>query len=192
MFLKHIEADSFKADSSNMNSIFYSLVVMGLAYVMPYSNAVSALPLSILLASLISLSEIDHKTHYIPDTFQLIGLLSVLSYIVCELWIHPILLSDFLTSLIINIAQITIILSFGFIYEKYKGRGAMGLGDVKLLFSLGVLVEGQAFAILLVAGLLFGLAQLFLHKNLSKKSSNVFAFGPYISLSFLSLFLLQG
>lgn len=69
-------------------------------------------------------------------------------------------------------------------------RGAIGGGDIKLIFALGLLLGTERLILVIVIGILLGaIAALVLLASKQKKRSDYFAYGPYFALPALIFYI---
>jgi len=69
-------------------------------------------------------------------------------------------------------------------------KGAIGGGDIKLIFALGLLLGTERLILVIVIGILLGaIAALVLLASKQKKRSDYFAYGPYFALPALIFYI---
>jgi prepilin signal peptidase PulO-like enzyme (type II secretory pathway) len=126
----------------------------------------------VVTALLLTLSLVDFQTRHLPTPL----VLAVLGCAVLQaLWLGKPTLGGATTGMAVALA------GFGPIYVL--GRGALGLGDVKLEAALGALLGYPAVLAAIVAGVMtggFAAAYLLLTKRAGHKDP--FAYGPYLVL----------
>jgi prepilin signal peptidase PulO-like enzyme (type II secretory pathway) len=126
----------------------------------------------VVTALLLTLSLVDFQTRRLPNLL----VLAVLGCAVLQaLWLGKPTLSATATGMAVALAV------FGLIY--LLGRGALGLGDVKLEAALGALLGWPAMLAAIFAGVLAGglaAAFLLLTRRAGRKDS--IAYGPYLAL----------
>lgn len=161
---------------------------------------VAAILILIFLAILL-LALIDARLHIIPDEITIfLGILGILLAFVLAPYFnltsgsflgHFSLLAGIRGNIFLN-RLVGALTGFFFLFVLFaitKGRG-MGFGDVKLSFSLGLIlgwpdvIIGQVFAFIL--GSLYGIYKI-LNRNKSLKS--YLAFGPFLGMGTILLFL---
>lgn len=146
------------------------------------------------LSSLIVVFFSDLKYQIIPDTIQIILLLFVLLYRIIAPHFTPTRCNwDCSIAWLFNyfIAGLLVMLPILFLWFITRGRG-MGLGDVKLSFTIGVLFGVKAGLLALYFGFVFGgiiglILVLMRKKNLKSK----IAFGPFLVLGVLIMLFWQ-
>jgi leader peptidase (prepilin peptidase)/N-methyltransferase len=123
-------------------------------------------------ALLLALSLVDFQTRRLPNLL----VLAVLGCAVLQaLWLGKPTLGGAATGMAVALAV------FGLIY--LLGRGALGLGDVKLEAALGALLGYPLVLVAMFAGIMVGglaAAVLLLTRRAGRKDA--FAYGPYLAL----------
>ena len=142
-----------------------------------------------LLDSLIVVSFIDFKTHEIPDSITISGILIGLLLAV----LYPVLtgksalIDSPVNSFLGVIAGGGSIYILGFIGEFIFKKEAMGGGDVKLLAMIGAFVGWKLAIFIFFAAPFFGVIPGIVLKL--KQKRDVIPYGPYISLAaFVAIF----
>ena len=74
------------------------------------------------------------------------------------------------------------LLLFVFAYENFRGREAMGAGDIKLLFVMALYLDGERLLLALLAGCLFGLLGASLAYFAGRRGGAAIPFGPFLSV----------
>jgi len=169
-------------------SIQYSLVegitAIGFAYVgfISVSPVILVLTL-IVLCSLVVIFFSDWKYQIIPDSMVILG--SIAAVVLAAQLSTPVLVSRIAIGILCS-------LFFGALWLVTRGRG-MGLGDVKLVFLLGVLLGYPGIIVALYVAFLTGAIVgviLVLARKKSFKSS--VAFGPFLVVGALVALIGQG
>jgi len=137
--------------------------------------------LVLIFTSLYGVIRLDAKFHVIPDRLHLIGLLGSVGFLLATNSLAQNTDPIFWTSRILYATLIpTILILMNFFYNKFKGEQPLGLGDIKLLAWLSLLL-GNAILVCFTLGLviccLWTLPRL-LWGRLGLDSR--FAFGPFI------------
>ena len=138
----------------------------------------------VLACILMGISYADLEDFLIPDRFIIAGIVNRLIFIL----LGNDVLSELLRSVISGLVMALGVLILVIVMEKVLGKEAMGGGDIKLLFMLGM--YSSLYLDLLglftscVIGIVFGLL-------MTKGRKEMFPFGPSICLGFL-LALLYG
>ena len=138
----------------------------------------------VILCALIVVFFADTKYQIIPDEVQVIFLLSSLIF----LFSQKIPLSSFLQHIL---AAFLLMLSILSLFLLTKGRG-MGFGDVKLAFSIGLLLGVKngflSLYFAFILGALIGILAILFKK---KKFKSKIAFGPFLISGLLLVFFWQ-
>lgn len=151
-----------------------------------HSNFPLLLLFLVLASCLIVIFFADMKYHIIPDSMQLVLLLSAVGLII----VHQ-------SSPLIIIRSFPIILLSGFmvmapillIYLITRGKG-MGFGDVKLAFVMGVLLGPKGgFAALYIGFVLGAVVGTLLLLMKKKKLKQMIAFGPFLVLGIVAVLI---
>jgi leader peptidase (prepilin peptidase)/N-methyltransferase len=147
----------------------------------------SALLWSLLGSALLCLSFIDLAHHLLPDAITQPLLWTGL--IAAHLGLLGIDLDHALVGAVMGYASLSTI-ALG--YKLFTGLEGMGQGDMKLLAVFGAWIGAWSLITLVFLasglGLVFGVAQLLLKKDMNLKSE--IAFGPFLITSFLVLLLI--
>ena len=126
---------------------------------------------SILFLSFLALFVIDCQHHLLPD--YLVGLCLVIAFI---------LMVIFKNNTFVSLASgIIAALSFLLLVVATRGRG-MGMGDVKLVFVMGILLGWQVLLAIYIAFLTGGMIALILVLMGKKRFGQTIAFGPFLLL----------
>ena len=147
----------------------------------------SALLWSLLGSALLCLSFIDLAHHLLPDAITQPLLWAGL--IAAHLGLLGIDLDHALMGAVMGYASLSAI---ALVYKLFTGLDGMGQGDMKLLAVFGAWIGAWSLIPLVFLasslGLLVGVAQLLLKKDMNLKSE--IAFGPFLITSFLVLLLI--
>lgn len=135
---------------------------------------------------LFTISLVDFEAYIIPDSLIILGILNRIVFAFTSSNIKTELMSSLIGGLIMAVPITLIVLLF----EKIMNKEAMGGGDLKLFFMVGIYFSWSVNLFILIVscllGILFGVIQLRISKFNS--DAKIFPFGPAISLgSFIGL-----
>lgn len=138
-----------------------------------YDLSLYSLKLLIISCVMFCISIIDIKTYIIPFILNVLIVLYRLIFDVFNM-------DDVLIGLIVSFSIFILSYLFRFILHKET----MGLGDIKLLFSLGLYLGFIENIMAVFLSCLFGLIY-----GLYKRKDDYFAFGPFICMGYLMMFI---
>ena len=154
-----------------ISELIMSLICILIVY--RYDISFHSLKLLILVSFMFCISIIDIKTYIIPF---ILNVLIVLYRFIFD----GFNMDDVLIGLIISFSIFILSYLFRFILHKET----MGLGDIKLLFSLGLYLGFIENIMAIFLSCLFGLIY-----GLYKRKDDYFAFGPFICMGYLMMFI---
>lgn len=132
---------------------------------------------------LIAVSLTDIYDCIIPDGFIIAGVIIKLGFILASKNV----IKSLVESAVGGFAVAGVLLVIVVIFEKIKGVEAMGGGDIKLLFMIGLFLGWQKNLMCVLAacviGILFGMAALKGRDKSSDQGSGLFPWGPSIAVS---------
>jgi leader peptidase (prepilin peptidase)/N-methyltransferase len=143
-----------------------------------YQWSLVTLILFALVSSLLTLSVIDEKTYEIPVCFNyfILGIGVLYTVIDYQNWISHI------------VGAVCISLFLFALWWFTNGKG-LGFGDVKLMFTCGLVVGWKCIIVGFLVGCIISIIIHPIRMKISKKT-NKLAFGPYLSLGvYISLFI---
>lgn len=157
-----------------LNAFLWELVFL------KYQYSLKTLIYFALVSALLSLSVIDEKTFEIPVIFNYFILALGIVYTVVDSknWIS-------------HIVGMLCISGFLFIVWWVTEGNGVGFGDIKLMFTCGLLLGWKAIIVGFFLGCIIAIPVHLLRMKLSNKEHKL-AFGPYLSLGiYLSLFVAE-
>lgn len=123
----------------------------------------------------------DLREFRIPDSLNFMLVISGL--------IHAAVLEDALINNLIGAAAGYLFLAvWGEVYFRLREREGLGLGDAKLFAGAGAWLGWQALPLVLLVAALGGLAYALVTR---KRGRDKIAFGPFIALAIVSIWMLQ-
>lgn len=133
----------------------------------------------------VAISITDLSYHVIPDRYHLFGLVIVMGELATRFN------SDLSISwewIILNLVFTLFLLLTGFIYQKIRGLEGLGMGDVKLLIWMGVVIS-ELFIYGFLLGIIVALFVQCVHAIIKGKSMlrQPFALGPYLVTGFMTV-----
>jgi prepilin signal peptidase PulO-like enzyme (type II secretory pathway) len=148
---------------------------------------VAALPLSIAAAALVGTWRVDRQLLLIPDRFQLLGLGAGVLFVLIA-WLSGEYPSELFKSRLMALFVVGLLWLMSFLYLRLRGNVGFGLGDIKLLGWLGLIVGHRIVDIVFLAIILAItiLAYSIIKKSLQikalalPKASDAMPFGPAI------------
>ena len=138
-----------------------------------FDISVQSLKLLILVSFMFCISIIDIKTFIIPYIFNVL--------IVFYRFVFDVVnVNNVLSSLIISSS----IFILSCLFKLFFPKETMGIGDIKLLFALGLYLGFIENIIAIFLSCLFGLLY-----GLYKRKDDYFAFGPFICIGYFMMFV---
>ncbi len=169
-FRKYLEFGEKRSTTERIFFVLLSAALWGIylyIYKLDWQTPLYGFTASILLAQSLVDSEIQELP---PELNLLIAILGVVRLLTdLKHW------SEYLIG---AVAVSGLFLLIGLI--KYRGQGAMGGGDVKLMAALGLLLGWKNILLVMILGCLLG-AVIHLGMMIILKKGRVLAFGPYLS-----------
>ena len=137
----------------------------------------------LLAAWLVAIAVIDLRTFRIPDG---LSVPLVAAGLVLAAWQVPQMMLGHLLGAVIGFASLALV---GEAFYRWRSQEGLGLGDAKLFAASGAWLGWQALPFVLLVAALSGLVQAFLSKG-GLRPGRRLAFGPHLSASFWTLWLL--
>lgn len=154
-------------------------VITGLLFVfvfLKFGFTLNAIKFMVLTPLLIVIAMIDFKTEYIYTSTIIFGIISAIIFIVIE-YFTGVIINPF--SYLLGALSATFILATIVILT-----GAMGWGDVELIFFIGLFLEIKLNLLNVFLSIVIGgLFAIFLMATKKKSRKESMAFGPYIAIS---------
>ena len=170
-----------KGEQYTLRERIFLTVLIGLLFLINYyinEFTIRTLYTSILIILFFIISFVDLKCYIIPNGINILLFLFVLYLVIvsdCVFWIDNI---DFFCVLIFNILLLlTIVIVF-----KIKKVEILGFGDMKFLFSMGLIFGLTNFSYALIIS---SIIALFVELIIFQRKRVIIPFGPYLSLGFL-------
>jgi len=150
----------------------FAIVILGFL-IGKYQESTSILALSLILAALSGAMVLDLYFMIIPDRFQLLGVAGAAALLLTGG--RP----DFV-DLALGLSLPFVLIFLNVYYRRYKNKTALGLGDIKCLFWLGLLFGAGSYMLVTVACFLawVNVAWRFVRGRLDFNRG--FAFAPYL------------
>lgn len=146
------------------------------------TSYVELMLLSVLFATLITISIIDWHHQWIPDQLNLILLGLSFLYILIT---PPLAFNDHIIAILVGYLFVVIIRA---LYLKLKKIEAIGLGDAKLLAALGAWQGLNDLFIIIFLASLFGI----LYALVTRANRHqTIAFGPFLAFASMALFIMN-
>lgn len=186
-FILMVKSDSYDLSKREVVGIFASSIFLSFVFLNKLNllNLIPNMAIAFIVTTLCFVFVIDYKYQEIPDKYVVIlTILTIIftyqqhyGYVFDMQNIYPILSSGIFYAL-----------SFGIL--MFITGGALGAGDVKLAFPIGILLTKTMFfnyiGYTFIIGAVFGIVLVLLKK---KKRKDMIAFGPFMIISFFICFL---
>lgn len=178
--IEYFDKDLKNSDISLKRRTSWFILLMVLTGLMFYLklNLVTISFMIIYMSIGVSVSVTDLSYHIIPDRYHFFGLGAGIA----ELMTHYMTGQPVAWLMImINLFFVLFLYMTGMIYEKVRGLEGLGMGDIKLLIWMSVVLSDY-FVYGFLIGILGALCMQFLIAIMKRKSTlgNAFALGPYL------------
>lgn len=144
---------------------------------------------SCLLATLLAIAVTDIRHRRIPDLLSLPLIAAGLAVAAGEVWSGA--PWQILTDRVIGAAAgYLVFAAIGSAFFRLRGTEGLGLGDAKLLAAAGAWLGWSMLPALVLIAAVGGLAQVGVQALLSRNLDPTLAFGPWLALGFLVLWII--
>ena len=143
-----------------------------------FGLSVSTFLICLIISCLIVLSLIDYKEFIIPDSMVIgIALFAIPMFFLPEQ-----LMASLWYEKLLGLGFILIVYLVILIFTQIRKKELMGLGDIKLLLAMSLVVSYKLMFLVLLFG---SLLALLVEVIIKRKKHAVIPFGPYLSMAFL-------
>ena len=163
-----------------------SEIVSGFAYVLivdKFGFSLDTLEYLILVSCLLAISFADLEDFLIPDRFIIAGIINRIIFILMGNDVLSELSRSFVSGLVLGGGTLILVV----VMEKIMKKDAMGGGDIKLLFMLGIYyslyLDLLGLLVSCIIGIIFGII------DTKGERGKIFPFGPSICMGFFIVLL---